>query len=261
MNASIATYFDESKNKADKLAYYKGINVNNASELSALLFTTHKNQLSYKPSLYLYPLVDKQPSNKLSSIYSGIEYTLEELLQMDAAVDLQRKKAMEEIVAANPQRLVSDEELSFIEANLPYNCEHVVCQSWFNKEEPMKGDLHHLFACESGCNSFRNNHKYFDFKDSERIIRDKCGRLENDVFEPEKNKGIVARAVLYFLLRYPKVIKQYAMQDVQMLLSWHKSHAVSLYELHRNQEIYKLQGNRNPIIDFPELADKLTFPI
>ena len=50
-----------------------------------------------------------------------------------------------------------------LEASAPYNCEHVVPQSWFSKKEPMRGDLHHLFACESRCNSFRGNHAYFDF--------------------------------------------------------------------------------------------------
>jgi endonuclease I len=44
-----------------------------------------------------------------------------------------------------------------VEEALPFNCEHVVPQSWFGKAEPMRGDLHHLFACESRCNSFRGN--------------------------------------------------------------------------------------------------------
>jgi len=177
IKAFVSEYFDENKNKTDKEAYYKGVNKNNASELSALLASTHKTKLTYKPSLYVYPVVDKQPSNKITSVYSGIEYTLEELLQMDADVDMQRQKEIDKFISENPQRLIGDEELAFIEANLPYNCEHVVPQSWFNKEEPMRGDLHHLFACESGCNSYRSNHKYFDFKDYKEIIRDKCGKL------------------------------------------------------------------------------------
>jgi len=41
-----------------------------------------------------------------------------------------------------------------VEAMLPYKCEHVVPQSWFAKAEPMRRDLHHLFACESRCNKF-----------------------------------------------------------------------------------------------------------
>jgi endonuclease I len=50
-------------------------------------------------------------------------------------------------------------------AELRFNCEHVVPQSWYAKAEPMRGDLHHLFACEPRCNSFRSNIPYFDFAD------------------------------------------------------------------------------------------------
>ena len=34
---------------------------------------------------------------------------------------------------------------------------------------------------------------------------------------------------------------------------------VSEWEKHRNQELYRLQGNRNPFIDFPELAKQINF--
>ena len=41
----------------------------------------------------------------------------------------------------------------------------MVPQSWFEKHEPMRGDLHHLFACESRCNGFRGNTPFADFPD------------------------------------------------------------------------------------------------
>jgi len=44
-------------------------------------------------------------------------------------------------------------------AGLIFNCEHVVPQSWFAKRKPVRGDLHHVFACEPGCNSFRGKHR------------------------------------------------------------------------------------------------------
>jgi Endonuclease I len=88
-------------------------------------------------------------------------------------------------------------EAAAIEAALPYNCEHVVCQSWFDEDEPMRGDIHHLFACESGCNSFRGNFPYIDFPDTQEIVRDACGRREEDGFEPGGGKGPAARATLY----------------------------------------------------------------
>ncbi|MGW1681571.1 endonuclease [Saccharopolyspora sp. NPDC002376] len=47
-------------------------------------------------------------------------------------------------VTAGPSLLERDFDL--LEAALPYNCEHVVPQSRFGNREPMRGDLHHLFA-------------------------------------------------------------------------------------------------------------------
>src|SRR3712207_7679841 len=93
------------------------------------------------------------------------------------------------------------ERMELLEAALPYNCEHVVPQSWFAKREPMRGDLHHLFACESDCNSFRGNTPYFEFEEADEAVRAACGRREEGRFEPAAGKGAVARATLYFLLQ------------------------------------------------------------
>ena len=122
----------------------------------------------------------------------------------------------------------------------------------------MRGDLHHLFACEPGCNSFRGNIPYFDFPDFEEALRDECGKRDGTKFEPSAAKGIVARATLYFLLRYPgNISKSYDAKRLTTLLSWHNTHEVSEYELHRNVAIFAAQGNRNPFIDHPEWADDI----
>jgi hypothetical protein len=34
-----------------------------------------------------------------------------------------------------------------------------------------------------------------------------------------------------------------------------------VHEKHRNQMIFELQGNRNPLIDFPECSDKINFNV
>lgn len=124
----------------------------------------------------------------------------------------------------------------------------------------MRGDLHHLFACEVRCNSTRGNLPYFE---SSGTPGNDCGISSGDGFEPRGGKGAVARATLYFLLRYPSVIGDVA-RELQVarlptLLKWHQDHPVSEYELHRNQAIYQRQGNRNPLIDFPEMADRIDF--
>jgi endonuclease G len=159
-----------------------------------------------------------------------------------------------------------------LEAALPYNCEHVVPQSWFNKREPMRGDLHHLFACEIQCNSFRGNTPFFDFVDFDErtlppsiqgVIKGSCGKSETSKFEPARGKGAVARATLYFLLRYPgqinRTANEYTPERITTLVDWHKAHPVDDYERHRNAEIFAKQGNRNPFIDFSEWANKVDF--
>ena len=67
--------------------------------------------------------------------------------------------------------------------------------TWFPRagsarHEPMRGDLHHLFACESRCNGFRGNTPFADFPDfppapppesepGARAVRDDCGKSES----------------------------------------------------------------------------------
>jgi len=122
-----------------------------------------------------------------------------------------------------------------------------------------------LFACESGCNSFRGNHAYYDFPDFEEALRNDCGKREQNRFEPSslEGKGAVARATLYFLLRYPGLIaasgSELDAERLPILLSWHKVAPPGEYERHRNSSICALQGNRNPLIDFPGWADKINF--
>src|SRR5690606_32595934 len=127
------------------------------------------NTPRYSPSTHVYPWIDLHPDRKLRSIYSGKLFDAEELIREDFRISQQRMQRLQELMqresSVTPERL--QEEVDMLEAANPFNCEHVVPQSWFNKKEPMRGDLHHLFACESGCNSFRSNIPYFDFSDFE----------------------------------------------------------------------------------------------
>src|SRR5262249_35231144 len=161
-------------------------------------------------------------------------------IEADAEVDRARAERLEAFraleSAADPAAIELEEAL--LEASLPYNCEHVVPQSWFGKREPMRGDLHHLFACESGCNSFRGNTPYSDCRELEETARARGGRREPNRFQPTAGLGAVARATLYFLLRYPGAIRRgpttYNEDRIKMLLGWHKEYPVGKYERHRN---------------------------
>lgn len=263
-------YYDEQQDKTDRAQYYANIpnNLDPATfydTLSELVTETHANEPKYKPAKQVYPWVDLQPNLKLRSIYSGIEYDPEEIIREDFRIDQERAARLQEKMLTESffgaERMA--EELDLLEAALPYNCEHVVPQSWFEKREPMRGDIHHLFACESGCNSFRSNTPYFDFSDFEEAVREECGMRIGNKFEPTAGKGTVARAVLYFLLRYPGEINQtaqeYEAERIAILLKWHQENEVTKYEKHRNMAIFQVQGNRNPLIDHPEWASRIDF--
>lgn len=227
-------------------------------KLTELLRSTHHTEPRYAPSKEVYPVIDRQPDGTLRSIYSasGHSFSFEELLQADLEVERARQERMQELVAEN---LFNAEELEAIESLNPFNCEHVVPQSWFSKKEPMRGDLHHLFTCESGCNSFRGNRAYFAF--SEEALREDCGESGENRFEPGAGKGAVARAVFYFLARYPDVVgtSKLPADRLPMLLRWHEEDPVTDWERHRNECIFAVQGNRNPFIDHPEWAGLITF--
>ena len=265
-------YYDKEKDQQDRDSYYEGI----AEDLSAsdlfnalhqLVKDTHTETFSYRTARwkYLYPRVDRHESGNLRNIYSGaildpVEVLRQEMVLLDENLSEIMKLIEQESFSSEEERL---ERLDLLEAQLPFNCEHVVPQSWFDKDQPMRADLHHLFACDPGCNSFRSNIPYYQFDPLEEATRTDCGRREGDKFEPEWGRGAVARATLYFLIRYPELVgdKDNEMQSerLKVLKQWHKTYAADLYELHRNARIYEIQGNRNPLIDHPDWIDKIDF--
>lgn len=268
-------YYDANRDELNRKAYYKNIHPDTLDDkkmyqqLSEHLKKTHTRQLSYDEArrAYLYSRVDLQPNKMLKSIYSGEEFSPEKIIEADfkikeeiikrAGEQFSRMRNMNEVTFMN--------HLHFLEANATYNAEHSVPQSWFAKRDPMKADLHHLFTCETTCNEYRANIPFFDFPDSSKVSRPGCGKIEGNRFEPAQGHGAVARATLYFLIRYPKEInnnlKEYTAAGIQILLKWHKEVTASPYELHRNAEIFAVQGNRNPLIDHPEWGTKINFSL
>ncbi|GAC43735.1 endonuclease, partial [Paenibacillus popilliae] len=109
--------------------------------LNELLTHTHENQLNYGSSgQHLKTWVDLHSDGTFRSIYSGKEADPVSVLKED-------------------QQFLQQKDVTS-EGGLPLNIEHVVPQSYFNKREPMRGDLHHLFYCEIDCNSYRGNKVY-----------------------------------------------------------------------------------------------------
>ncbi|PTL38082.1 endonuclease I family protein [Alkalicoccus saliphilus] len=233
------------------------------SEMKKLVGATHKYRNPYHVSKdqYLYTWVDLQPYGKLKNIYSGTEKSPEEAIKEDFETIYKRFEKYRRLVVAqrySKNKRVKNQVRS-ISRQYKFNVEHVVPQSWFRAKEPMKGDLHHLFTCEPECNSIRSNYPYYEFSAGAKPLNiyDECGlHNETGLFEPEYGKGIVARATLYFLLRYPnRIVKSYRqLINRKLMLQWHNEFPVTLYEKHRNKAIFEIQGNRNPFIDFPELT-------
>ncbi len=268
-------YYDAEADEADIEDYYEGIAERSTlvgrplfEALHTLLAESHTTVFSYKKARleHLYPWIDLHPDRKLRSIYSGDGFEPEEVIRLDLEVQALHESMLARFTSTeaglSPEAL--ERFLADLEAAAPFNCEHVVPQSWFGKQQPMKADLHNLFTCGSNCNSFRSNIPYFEFPPEDEAVRKKCGRREtNSRFEPAAGKGAVARATLYFLMRYVGFIGNVTteMQSVRLplLLRWHEAEAVSEYERHRNAAIRAVQGNRNPLIDFPEWAEHIDF--
>lgn len=146
------------------------------------------------------------------------------------------------------------------------NCEHTWPQSKFTKnfsEQTQKNDLHHLFAVLSRANSSRSNLPFGEVDG--KIVANDCSQSYRGVllnnptikaFEPnEVHKGNVARALFYFSIRYKIAIDDY---QEEYLRQWHKDDPVDTAELQRNDKVYDVQFNRNPFVDEPSLADKIT---
>jgi endonuclease I len=61
------------------------------------------------------------------------------------------------------------------------------------------------------------------------VVRHDSGRSEPGKFEPSGGKGAVARAVSYFLLRYPGAVgrDEFAPERLPILLAWHEGERTS----------------------------------
>ncbi len=142
------------------------------------------------------------------------------------------------------------------------NCEHTWPQSKFNPKmntEMQKVDLHHLFPVDSRSNSVRSNHLFGELsygKDAYSACQtSQIGTIQGTnttgFIPPKSHRGNVARALFYFAVRYQMPIPNE--QEVH-LKKWHLDDPVDQDERDRNTEIYRVQGNRNPFIDYPVLG-------
>ena len=164
-----------------------------------------------------------------------------------------------------------------------YNREHSFPKSWFNDETPMYTDLFHLYPTDIKVNSQRSNYPFGVCANGTRLVNGSLygkGKLGTStypgyygtVFEPDNEyKGDFARTYFYMVTCYKNELrnwpgspqldyarnkyKAFSTWSISMLIEWSRLDPVSEKEIKRNEAVYKLQGNRNPFIDHPELAE------
>lgn len=119
-------------------------------------------------------------------------------------------------------------------------------------------DAHHLRAEDATENSTRNNK---DFG---------LGDYNGFTGNAGSWKGDVARAVFYMSVRYngldvvngnPADSTVGQLGDLATLLTWNMQDPADDFEMNRNNYIYTWQVNRNPFIDYPQLANYIWEPM
>ncbi len=159
------------------------------------------------------------------------------------------------------------------------NREHSFPKSWWGGKEDVGAytDLFHLYPAEAKANQAKSNWPLGIVKGTPTFDNTVClvGRgVESGgadkVFEPaDEYKGDFARSYFYVVTAYQNLTwaanYQWMVADgayptlrpwaIELLLEWHRADPVSEKELTRNEAVYAIQGNRNPFIDYPDLAE------
>ena len=145
----------------------------------------------------------------------------------------------------------------------PINCEHTWPQSYFNEENPMRGDINHLFPTHMDANSRRSNYAFGNVVQN-ITWQDAGSKLGQNnyseiVFEPrDGHKGDAARAIFYFVTRYGNRENYLGTHQEADLREWFWEDPVSQKEIDRNNGVDQYQHNRNPFIDHPEFLDRIS---
>lgn len=160
-----------------------------------------------------------------------------------------------------------------------YNREHVVPQSyWANdNSKKMRTDLFNVIPADAVANETRSAWAYGEVTGTSSWTNGVStlgyGTYGNNTFEPaDEYKGDLARVYFYMLTCYRNEdftqrgtgSKVFTFENgvagltstaLSLFLKWHRNDPVSEKEINRNNGIERLQGNRNPYVDMPELVE------
>lgn len=141
------------------------------------------------------------------------------------------------------------------------NTEHTWPQSKFSASFPanvQKSDLHHLYITGSKINAERGNFPFAEVNGNDRLSctesrrGNSVGGERGSFFEPpDSHKGNVARSMFYFSVRYKINIDK---TQEYFLRLWHREDPVDAEERATHEKIVKVQKNRNPFVDQPDLV-------
>lgn len=175
-----------------------------------------------------------------------------------------------------------------------YNREHSIPQSWWGGGTGGIGnDIFHVLPTDGKINGVRSNYEYGVVNGGTNWLGNKYGSASSwstdrktiaseaeeevngsgNVFEPKPQyKGDIARGLLGTIVKWKQsnltsgnnffngtyTASGYfglTKKAVVLLMKWHREDPVSRKEIDRNNGIQATQGNRNPFIDYPYLAE------
>lgn len=175
-----------------------------------------------------------------------------------------------------------------------YNREHSIPQSWWGGGTTGIGcDIFHLVPTDGKINGVRSNDEFgivnggTDWRGNKSgtagswstdrpTIASAAGEVINgsgNVFEPkDEYKGDFARGYMGTIIKWqlanlttgnnffsgsytPAGNFGFTKKAVVLMMKWHREDPVSQKEIDRNNGIQQTQGNRNPFIDYPYLAE------
>lgn len=237
--------------------YYSDATGKNGAELKTVLYNIIKEPdvLPYSKLWEAFELTDSRKDNTVWDIYSDnpkeINYTYD--FRMDRCGSSRKEGDC-------------------------YNREHTLPRSWFKGTPLMDSDLYHLYPTDGYVNNRRSNLPYgevgiimWESSNGSKIGLNTSGDFTKTVFEPiDEYKGDIARTYFYLATAYEDALPNWISDQIgenkypgisewtiNMLLQWHRKDPVSIKEVRRNEEIFKIQGNRNPFIDYPDLAEHI----
>lgn len=139
-------------------------------------------------------------------------------------------------------------------ASTGWTREHIFPKSLANPNLGTTGpgaDAHNLAPCTNSINGARGNKMY-------EAGSGTYGSVSTTGWYPGDDwRGDVARAIFYMEVRYGSQCDITNVASLSLLLQWNAADPVSALEDQRNDEIYSVQGNRNPFIDNPIFATRI----